>query len=537
MAMNSRTLATLAILGMSPVTEAFWRMECRGSTGLARIDPIMDFGEVSTHAHTSHGSSGFGISANYDDLINGDCTSCAVKQDKSAYWTPAMYFLDSATNEFSPVPQVGGMLAYYLLRGDNVTAYPPGFQMIAGSNYRRDYTVGDPYSPDPPQSNWAALKQTGQSDLEQRALGFNCLNYQKTPEASLFRHYMPNKTFTDANCPDGLRLELMFPSCWNGELDSEDHKSHVAYPDLVGNGNCPDTHTKRLVTLFYETIWDTNAAQFQGKSGSFVISNGDRTGFGYHGDFMAGWDPAFLQEAIETCTNESGELSDCGLFTSNGPLLSEAEQGECKFKTPLVLAAENAAAKTLAQLPGNVQIQDGPQSATPPSGPLDQLTSLISDVFGGNAPATTTTSSSTPSSTPSTFSTSTPAAATSSSKTPSGGAFIENPSSSTPSAPDFGIAAVASTTTSFSSTSTSILPATTSAPQATSEPGVSYEVVSTQTITRADLVEEIVWMQPVVYVTEDSTTTVTIPGPAPQKVRKARDHVLQHRHNHGRHGY
>lgn len=150
--------------------------------------------------------------------------------------------------------------------------------MIAGSNYRRDYTVGDPYSPDPPQSNWAALKQTGQSDLEQRAIGFNCLNYQTTPEASLFRHYMPNKTFTDANCPDGLRLELMFPSCWNGELDSEDHKSHVAYPDLVGNGNCPDTHTQRLVTLFFETIWDTNAAQFQGKSGSFVISNGDRTG-------------------------------------------------------------------------------------------------------------------------------------------------------------------------------------------------------------------------------------------------------------------
>ncbi|KAI0490552.1 hypothetical protein F4859DRAFT_12105 [Xylaria cf. heliscus] len=527
--MNSRTLATLAIIGMSPVTEAFWRMECRGSTGLARIDPIVDFGVISGHAHTVHGSSGFGLSAKYDDLVNGDCTSCAVKQDKSAYWTPAMYFLDSATGEYSPVPQVGGMLAYYLLRGDNVTAYPPGFQMVAGSNYRRDYTVGDPYSPDPPQSNWAALKQTGQSDLEQRAIGFNCLNYQTTPEASLFRHYMPNKTFTDANCPDGLRLELMFPSCWNGETDSEDHKSHVAYPDLVGNGNCPDTHTQRLVTLFFETIWDTNAAQFQGKSGSFVMSNGDRTGFGYHGDFMTGWDQSFLQEAIDTCTNPSGELSDCGLFTSNGPLLSEAVQGECKFKTPLVLAAENAAAKTMAQLPGGVQIQDGPQSATPPSGPLDQVTSLIGNIIGGNTP-TTTTSSSTPSST------SKPA--TTSSEAQSGGAFIENVPSATASTADFVAAGVVtSTTSSFSSTSTSILPATTSAPQFTSEPGVSYEVVSTQTITGANLVQEIVWMQPVVYVTEESVTTVTIPGPAPQKVRKARDHVVQHRHNHGRHGY
>lgn len=531
-------------------------MECRGSTGVARMDPIVDFNKISGHAHAVHGSSGFGLSATYDDLVNGDCTSCAVKQDKSAYWTPAMYFLDSQTGEFSPVPQVGGMLAYYLIRGDNVTAFPPGFQMVAGSNYRRDYTVGDPFSPDPPQSNWAGLKQTGQSDLEQRAVGFNCLNYKAPAEPSLFRHYMPNKTFTDAHCPDGLRLELMFPSCWNGELDSEDHKVHVAYPDLVGNGNCPNTHTQRLVTMFFETIWDTNAAQFQGKSGSFVMSNGDRTGFGYHGDFMTGWDQSFLQEAIETCTNESGELSDCGLFTSNGPLLSEDEQRQCKFKTPVVLTAENAIAKIMSQLPGGIQIQDGPESATPPSGPLDQLTSLIGDGIGSNRPVTTTSSStssstvlssSTSSTTPTTTSTTSTAPTTStsavtpSSQIGSGGAFIEGLSSTasvTPSTPDFAIDNIPSTTTSFSSTSISTLPTTTSAPQVTSEPGVSYEVVSTQTITNTDgLVQEIVWMQPVVYVTEDCVTTVTLPGPAPQKVKRERDHVLQHRHNHGRRGH
>ncbi|KAI0401311.1 hypothetical protein F4802DRAFT_609478 [Xylaria palmicola] len=522
--MGAKALTALAILGLSSVTDAFWRMECRGTTGLARVDPIVDFNRIGAHAHAVHGSSGFGLSANYDDLVDGDCTSCAVKQDKSAYWTPAMYFLDSATGEYSPVPQVGGMLAYYLLRGDNVTAFPPGFQMLAGSNYRRDYTVGDPYSADPPQSSWASLKQTGQSDLEQRAIGFNCLNYKQAPEASLFRHYMPNKTFTDANCPDGLRLELMFPSCWNGGLESQDHKSHVAYPDLVGNGNCPDTHTQRLVTLFYETIWDTNAAQFQGKSGSFVISNGDRTGYGYHGDFMTGWDPDFLQSAIDTCDNPSGELSDCGVFTNNGPLLSEAEQRECKFKTPVLLAAENAAAKVLNKLPGGVPIQDGPESATPPGGLLDSLTSL----FGGDSSATSTPNTPSPTAT---------SVATPSSELQSGGAFIQDPTSATPSSPDFGAAAVPSTTTSLIPTSTPTLPTTTSAPQLTSEPGVSYEIYSTQTISSAGGVEEIVWMQPVVYVTEDSFTTVTIPGPAPQKLKKARDHVVQHRHNHGRRGY
>ncbi|KAI3321901.1 hypothetical protein HD806DRAFT_149827 [Xylariaceae sp. AK1471] len=533
--MTSKTLAAFAILGMASVTEAFWRMECRGSTGLARMDPILDPNQVSGHAHTVHGSSGFGLGATYDTLVNGDCTSCAVKQDKSAYWTPAMYFLDSATGEFSPVPQVGGMLAYYLPRGDNVTAFPPGFEMIAGSNYRREYTVGDPYSPDPPQSSWAGLKQTGQSDLEQRALGFNCLNYKTAAEPSLFRHYMPNKTFTDANCPDGLRLELMFPSCWNGEVNSDDHKSHVAYPDLVGNGDCPDTHTRRLVTLFYETIWDTNDAQFQGKSGSFVISNGDRTGYGYHGDFITGWDESFLQEAVDTCTNESGELSDCGLFVSNGPLLTEDEQRQCKFEVPSVLSAENDAAKAMTELPGGIQIQDGPESATPPAGsnPMGQLTSVIGGAIGGDSSATTASSSSILSSPSS-------SAATSSSILESGGAFLEAPTSATsatPSSPDFGALDVPSTTTSFKPTSTSTpVPTTTSAPQVTSEPGVSYEVVSTQTITSAGMVQEIIWMEPVVYVTKESFTTVTIPGPAPKKLKMARDHVVKHRH-HGRRGH
>ncbi|KAI0392621.1 hypothetical protein F5Y17DRAFT_435644 [Xylariaceae sp. FL0594] len=528
--MAPKIIATLAFLGMSSVTEAFWRMECRGSTGLARVDPIVDFNKVSAHAHAIHGSSGFGPAATYEDLVNGDCTSCAVKQDKSAYWTPSMYFLDATTGEFSTVPQVGGMLAYYLPRGDNVTAFPPGFQMIAGSNYRRDYTVGDPYSPDPPQSSWAGLKQTGQTDLEQRALGFNCLNYKAAAEPSLFRHYLPNKTFTDANCPDGLRLELMFPSCWNGEVTSDDHKSHVAYPDLVGNGNCPDTHPQRLATLFYETIWDTNAAEFQGKSGSFVISNGDPTGFGYHGDFMTGWDPKFLQEAIDTCTNESGELTDCPVFVNNGPLLSEDVQRQCKFKTPVSLVDEDASGKNLAKLPGNLNIQAGPQSATAGSGPVEKVTSFIGGLFGGGSSTTTPSSTSAPPSPPpvpttSTLSTSSTSSTLSTTSTSvisaPGGAFLEAPSVPTPS-------------TSSAPTSTPS-PTTTPAPQVTSEPGVSYQVASTQTITSANgNVQEIVWMEPVVYVTEQVYTTVTVTGV--HKARHVRDHVVKHRH-HGHRGH
>lgn len=54
---------------------------------------------------------GFSESATTTDLLESNCTSCRVTQDKSSYWHPALYFQDSDTGEFELVNQVGGMLA------------------------------------------------------------------------------------------------------------------------------------------------------------------------------------------------------------------------------------------------------------------------------------------------------------------------------------------------------------------------------------------------------------------------------------------
>lgn len=173
------------------------------------------------------------------------------------------------------------MLAYYLLYGDNIKAFPDNFQMIAGSNTRRSYSAGNPESPDPDKSLWQSMGQTKQSILEQRALGFNCLNYDKPPEGTLYRHYMPDKAYLDANCKDGIRLEIMFPSCWNGkDADSSDHKSHMAYPDLVMTGTCPEGYETRVPSLMFETIWAVG--NYKNRNGRFVFSNGDTEGMYIH---------------------------------------------------------------------------------------------------------------------------------------------------------------------------------------------------------------------------------------------------------------
>lgn len=41
--------------------------------------------------------------------MQSDCTSCAVKQDKSVYWMPALYFQHEG-GKTELVKQVGGML-------------------------------------------------------------------------------------------------------------------------------------------------------------------------------------------------------------------------------------------------------------------------------------------------------------------------------------------------------------------------------------------------------------------------------------------
>ncbi len=145
--------------------------------------------------------------------------------------------------------------------------------MLSGDTNQRTFDF--PF-PDPPKSEWSGDQLT-QFALGQKALGFNCLNYATEPEATLFRHTMPDKSYLDRTCKDGLRVELAFPSCWNGkDLDSSNHRDHVAYSNLVLDGECPPDFPVRLPTLLFEMIY--NVAPFKGEAGEFIFSNGDKTG-------------------------------------------------------------------------------------------------------------------------------------------------------------------------------------------------------------------------------------------------------------------
>ncbi|KAF1941766.1 WSC-domain-containing protein [Clathrospora elynae] len=320
-------------------------MSCPGRNVRERLDPVINPGVVSGHVHTISGGGGFSASMTYQDARAAKCSSCQIKEDMSNYWTPQLY-VKFKNGTFFPVPVMGdgddtngGMTVYYLQRrGDNQTehlqAFPEGFRMIAGDTSARSYD----------------------GSLAAQGISFNCLGANK-PETNGIPNY---------NCPDGMRAQLFFPQCWDGKnLDSANHKSHVSYPagTVYNGGNCPPEYPIHLISIFFEILYDTNPYldQWNGDQHPFVFANGDATGYGYHGDFFNGWDVPVLQNAIDTCTDDSGQVEKCAAVTMYTP----QECNNCKLPTTVNETVDGL----LNALPGCNPVTYGPARSPPATCP------------------------------------------------------------------------------------------------------------------------------------------------------------------------
>ncbi|KAI0676190.1 WSC-domain-containing protein [Trametes maxima] len=255
-----------------------------------RLDSIVNPNAIGTHVHAIVGASGFSNVYDPDELMKSNCTTIPVQPDKSNYWAPQMYHHDQQ-GMLTPIQT--GFNIYYLVRNgpknEKVHAFPKGLRMLAGDTARRTYNA---------------------SSFADQAVSFVCLDYSGSHNNDPDWAERPN--FFDHNCPNGMRAQVFFPSCWDGKnLDSPDHKSHMAYPVQAYNtGDCPDSHPVHLVSLFYEMFVSVDQFDYHG-AGTWVLANGDTTGYGHHGDFQNGWDIDLLQEAIDTCTAAQGNVMDC----------------------------------------------------------------------------------------------------------------------------------------------------------------------------------------------------------------------------------
>ncbi|KAK1757956.1 hypothetical protein QBC47DRAFT_420838 [Echria macrotheca] len=328
--MHSLTLLSLAAVGHAAST--MLRFGC-SQIVIDRIDPLVNPGQApSPHLHQVVGGNAFNISMPSTDIAElATCTTCNYADDFSNYWTANMYF-KARNGSFKRVPQVpnrllfgdkfttkttGGFVVYYVSPGKGgVTAFKPGFRMLVGDANKRA------------QGSKSMKSQTC----------FRCYsgpNFGGDNAAPCADAKLDTEAFPKGPCLGGIRSNILYPTCWDGKnLDSPDHKSHVAYPTAgpqtftgssVGT-TCPTTHPVKIPQIMLEIVWDTtafnNKADWPADEKPLYLSTGDNTGYGQHGDYVFGWRGDALQRAMDAgCT---------GASCSNLKVLTNEEAAKCK---------------------------------------------------------------------------------------------------------------------------------------------------------------------------------------------------------------
>ena len=258
---------------------------------ISRDDPLVwPENPNASHEHVFFGNPAIDAYTTKDSLLKVIRTTCdGLILNKSAYWVPSLYGANGERIEYvEPL--------FYYKTGYHVPAasiqYPPaGLRMIAG----------DAHSTSPQDLNVAR---------------FRCMSWK--PDRVWFSIGDPLdhiNYFPECEEGDLLEIRLTFPQCWDGQnLDSTNHKSHMAYPNealppYAGTGSCPRTHPIAIPEISYNfSVWVTEET---GPSNLWRFSS-DRTadvlgGSTIHGDWMNGWNQAIMERIVDNCLNKAVE--------------------------------------------------------------------------------------------------------------------------------------------------------------------------------------------------------------------------------------
>ncbi|KAI1759203.1 hypothetical protein GGR53DRAFT_527846 [Hypoxylon sp. FL1150] len=284
-----------------------------------RMDPIVSPGSASAHSHGVMGGSNFGLTVDDGQLLGSKCTNAKINNDKSNYWVPGLWFQSPVNGTFKKVP-LFYMNVYYKFdaTNDEIKAFPPGLKMVSGDAFKRSPPATGGLQLDPSQGEIQAVQWTCPTQDS------NINRYPINSDGTKAGMQDPTNKGSGAGFPvvncDGyaspLRQDIHMPSCYNPDAGLDNYKSNMAFPTPASGGkaDCPQGWT-HLPHLFYEVYYDTpkfqNEWDVNGETQPFVLSNGDRTGYSSHADFISGWDTETLQTIIDGCNAGEAGMDKC----------------------------------------------------------------------------------------------------------------------------------------------------------------------------------------------------------------------------------
>ncbi|KAI2631472.1 hypothetical protein GGS26DRAFT_557795 [Hypomontagnella submonticulosa] len=316
-----------------------------------RMDPIVSPGSISTHSHGVMGGSNFGVKIEGDQLLDSTCTNAKIRNDKSNYWVPNLWFQSPINGTFKKVP-LFYMNVYYFFdaTSDKITAFPPGLKIQNGNVTRRTPPATGGLQLDPSKGEIQAVQWTCPTKDNGIA------RYPAGSDGTKAGLQDPSNRGSGAGFPvvncDGyaspLRQDIHMPSCYNPKAGLDDYKNNMAFPTPTSGGksDCPKGWI-HVPHLFYEVYYDTlkfqNDWDVDGQHQPFVLSNGDRTGYSSHADFVSGWDTKTLQKIIDGCNAGFVGMDTC----------PEIPGGLNTDKCQIPSVHPDPTGEWLAQLPGN----------------------------------------------------------------------------------------------------------------------------------------------------------------------------------------
>lgn len=275
---------------------------------LSYNDPILFPGvnNGSPHLHQFYGNTGTDAFSTYTSLRTTGESTCSNKSNRSAYWVPALMNAsgqvitpDYLSIYYKRLPDADPQCLLESSKG--CVALPTGLRVASGYDMNR----------------------MGQAQPENNTFSHRCIS----PGRPSVHRATLAEAVADCGGSGQIMTAINFGSCWNGQLDSPDHRSHLVHGQYIGQAysQCPATHPYIIPELTQQIAYTIT------ESDGLLWFSSDRMngmtmpgGSAFHADYMEGWDPTVRSTWERNCIGKmlncsDGELGD-GTMLKRGPL-------------------------------------------------------------------------------------------------------------------------------------------------------------------------------------------------------------------------